>query len=381
MARVLSQAAANDFPRDVVFMLIALTSAGYLTVIVPIGFFLAIVLALGRLYHESEMAALQACGVGPMGLFRPIGVLGVAIVACLVWLAFFAIPTASTRAQTIRTEALRDAQFGALEPGRFRTFGGGNVVFYAERVDDNGILYNVNVFVDRTTERVVANQATEGAPTDSNEMVAPKEASNVGAAAPDEPPASRTETVNKLEVWVASRAEQRGAGQADQTFVLYDGYRYEGVPGEGEFRIIRFSEGGIPIQLSSIAGGKLKAGAKPTAELLASSQRADVAELHWRISTPVSALVLMLLAVPLARLRPRQGRFGKIGIAILIYFFYSRLLVTGKTWIETEVMPTWAGLWWVHGLAIAVAVWMLLRENPPGRPRMVLPPANAAAVS
>src|SRR6187551_2926880 len=128
LARVLSQAAANDFPREVVFALIALTSAGYLTVIVPIGFYLSIMLGLGRLYHESEMTAIQACGVGPVGLFRPIGLLGVAIAA------------------------LREAQFGALEPGRFRTFAAGKIVFYAERVDDNHILHNVNVFVDRTEE-------------------------------------------------------------------------------------------------------------------------------------------------------------------------------------------------------------------------------------
>src|SRR5687767_11107650 len=132
LARVLSQAAANDFPREVVMSLIALTSAGYLTVIVPIGFFLSIMLALGRLYHESEMAAIQSCGVGPVGLFRPIGLLGLGIAALLVWLSFWAIPEAAARAQQIRAEALREAQFGALEPGRFRTFGGGSVVFYAE---------------------------------------------------------------------------------------------------------------------------------------------------------------------------------------------------------------------------------------------------------
>ena len=119
--------------------------------------------------------------------------LGVAIAALLVWLSFWAIPEATARAQQIRVEALRDAQFGALEPGRFRTFGGGNIVFYAERVDDNRILHNVNVFVDRTEE-----PGSEG----------------------------------KMEIWVATRAEQRGAGQAEQTFMLYDGRRYEGVPGQ-----------------------------------------------------------------------------------------------------------------------------------------------------
>ncbi|HKS58613.1 MAG TPA: LPS export ABC transporter permease LptF [Steroidobacteraceae bacterium] len=329
LARVLSQAAANDFPREVVFTLIGLTSVGYLTVVVPVGFFLAIMLGLGRLYHESEMAAIQSCGVGPGGLFRPIGVLGLAVVALLVWLSFWAIPSASARAQQIRVEALRDAQFGALEPGRFRTFGGGNIVFYAERVDDNRVLHNVNVFVDRTDE-----PGSEG----------------------------------KMEIWVATRAEQRGAGQADQTFILYDGRRYEGVPGSGEFRVIQFAEGGIPIRLGDLTNAKSKAELKLTRDLLQSSDPADAAELQARISSPLLALVLMVLAVPLARLRPRQGRFGRIGIAILAYFVYSLVLDAARTWVEGGVVPVFIGIWWVHAIALCIGGWLLVRESPPGRP-------------
>lgn len=336
LARVLSQAAANDFPRDVVFTLIALTSAGYLTVVIPVGFFLAIMLGLGRLYHESEMAAIQSCGVGPVGLFRPIALLGVAIVALLVWLSFWAIPGAAARAQEIRVEALREAQFGALEPGRFRTFSGGNIVFYAERVDDNRVLYNVNVFVDRTEE-------------------------------PDRE--------GTMEIWVATRAEQRGAGQADQTFILYDGRRYEGVPGSGEFRVIQFAEGGIPIRLGELTNAKSKAELKPTRELLRSANPSDVAELQARISSPILALVLMVLAVPLARLRPRQGRFARIGIAILAYFLYSLLLDAARTWVEGGVVPEFVGIWWVHAIALCVGLWLLVRESPPGRPRAVAAPA------
>lgn len=368
LARVLSQAAANEFPRSVVFGLIALTSAGYLSVIVPIGFFLAIVLSLGRLYHESEMAALQACGVGPSGLFRPISALAFVIVVLLVWLSFFGIPAATSRAQAIRTEALREAQFGALEPGRFRTFGGGNIVFYAERVDANGILHNVNVFVDRGEPPVkgASKDATQGSSkTVTDKVPAVPEAKVDGVAVP------RVERGSQLEIWVASRAEQRGAGQADQTFVLYDGYRYEGVPGEGEFRMIRFSEGGIPIQLGGIANANTKVQMKPTAQLLNSSRVEDIAEMQWRLSTPLSVLVLMLLAVPLAKLRPRQGRFGKIGVAILVYFLYSRMLVSGRTWIETSAVPSYVGLWWVHGIALVAGVWMLFRDSPPGRPKLV----------
>lgn len=364
LARVLSQATANDFPREVVFALIGLTTAGYLSVIVPIGFFLAIMLALGRLYHESEMAAIQSCGVGPAGLFRPIAILSVVIVLLLAWLSFIAIPAASARAQAIRAEALRDAQFGLLEPGRFRTFGGGNVVFYAERVDDNGILHNVNVFVERPAgERDETRQGSGNASAKGQSGVNLK---NIAVPAPG------AEAESRFEIWVATRAEQRGAGQAEQTFVLYDGERYEGTPGGGEFRMIKFSEGGIPVRLGELTGRAQKADMKPTADLLQSSDVRDAAELHWRISTPVSALILMMIAVPLARLRPRQGRFGKIGIAILAYFLYFQLLVAARTWMEGGVLPGFLGLWWVHAIALCAAIWLLVRESPPGRARTVL---------
>lgn len=333
LSRVLSQAATNGFPREVVFSLIALTSTGYLPMVVPIGFFLAIMLALGRLYHESEMAAIQSGGIGPGGLYRPIAVLGVIVAALLAWLSFSVIPQSMSRVQEIREAALRNAQFGTLEPGRFRTFGGGNVVFYAERVDDNRVLHNVNVFVDR--------------------------------------PATDGKKENTFEIWVAARAQQRGAGQADQTFVLYDGRRYEGIPGEGEFVMVTFSEGGIPIRLGELRARSSSPQAKPASELFGSSVPADVAELEARLSAPVMVLILMLLAVPLSRLRPRQGRFGKLGMGILAYFIYALLLDAARTWIENGTLPATVGVWWVHAIAASLGIWMLARENPPGRAKLV----------
>jgi lipopolysaccharide export system permease protein len=333
LARVLSQAAANEFPQGVVLALIGLTSAGYLRVVVPIGFFLAIMLALGRLYHESEMAAMQSCGVGPAHLYKPITLLGVLIALLLVWLSFWAIPSAMSRAQEIRASAYRDAQLGMLEPGRFRTFGSGNVVFYAERVDDNGVLHNVHVFVDRSAE------AADGE--------------------------------GEIEVWVATRAEQRGAGQPEQLFVMYEGEMYQGVPGGGQFRIMEFSEAGFPISVNPSVGSSGKSEMKSSGELLRSNDPRDRAELQSRMSTPLLALILMVLAVPLARLRPRQGRFGRIGIAILVYFIYSLLLDASRAWVESETVPNYIGMWWVHGVALMLGLWMLARESPLRRAKRV----------
>jgi lipopolysaccharide export system permease protein len=317
LARVLGQAAAGGFPRNTILSLLALTSLQNLSVLVPIGLFLAIMLSLGRLYQESEMAAMQACGLGIARLYVPIGLFALGVVAFLAWLSFLGAPAAAARVQEIRTDAIRQAQFGSLEPGRFRSFAGGQIVFYAEAVDADGMLHNV--FVERHTG-------------------------------------------DKSEIVTAARAIQRGVGEADQTFILYDGERYEGQPGGGEFRIIRFAEHGIPIRLPGQEAAESRREQRPTLDLWRSQDLGDRAELHWRLSVPLMTFVLMLLAVPLAKLKPRQGRYGRMGLGILLYFAYANLLAAARVWIEKATIPDGLGMWWVHAGMVAGVVWLLSRE-------------------
>jgi lipopolysaccharide export system permease protein len=322
LARVLGQAAQSGFPASVVLSLIGLTTLQQLTVLLPVGLFLGIMLALGRLYHESEMTAIGACGVGPLALYRPLLLLALVVAGVLAMLSFRIVPAAGARAQQIRVEALRIAQFGALEPGRFRSFAGGDAVFYAERVDSSGQLHGV--FVQR----------------------------RVG---------------DRVELAVADRAEQRGAGQMEQEFVLYDGRRYEGVPGFPEWRIVEFREHGIPVRLPDLAAGKQQFELAPTRTLIGSDDNRARAELAWRAAVPVMALVLTALAVPLARLRPRQGRFARVAHAILAYFVYSNVLAAVRVWIEKGSAGGDFGLWWVHLLPLALAaalVWRALHPAP-----------------
>jgi len=321
-ARVLGQAAQNEFLGGVVLTLIGLTTLQQLTVLVPIGLFLGIVLALGRLYHESEMTAMAACGVGTASIYRPLLLLTLLIVALLAVLSYRIVPEAWVKSQDIRAEALRSAQFGALEPGRFRSFLSGDAVFYAEKVNRSGELFGV--FVQRHVN-------------------------------------------DRLEIAVAERAIQRGAGQAEQLFVLFDGRRYEGVPGTRNWRIVEFKEHGIPIRLPELKTKKDKEELKSTSALLESDKPGDKAELAWRTAVPIMALVLMVLAVPLAKLRPRQGRFARIGLAVLAYFFYSNLLSAVRVWIQKDAPGGQFGLWWVHMLPLLLAAWLVWRDERPGR--------------
>jgi lipopolysaccharide export system permease protein len=321
LSRVLGRAASDEYGRHVVFDLIALGAIMNLSVIVPVGLLLAIVLALGRLYHDSEMTALQGCGYAPSRTLGPLSGFAVLIAAGLTWLAFVQVPRADQQAQLLRQSAVKEAQFGQLDAGRFRSFlsGGGDGVFYAERVDEEGVLHNVFV---------------------------------------------RRETAGRIELALADTATYSKAAADGTHFVtLYNGRRYEGVPGQNDFRVIEFREHGIPVITPEESVGTAQdPDTKPTSELWGSSSPVDIAQLQFRASSPIMALVLTLIAVPLSRLRPRQGRYARVGFAIIVYFVYSNLLSASKVWVEKGTLPPAIGVWWVHILLLAFGTYLVLRE-------------------
>jgi lipopolysaccharide export system permease protein len=318
LSRVLGQAADNQYGRGVVFDLIALGAIMNLSVIVPVGLLLAVVLTLGRMYHDSEMAALQACGFGPARLLAPLFCFTAIIALGLGWLAFVQVPRADSQVQALRNSAIKEAQFGQLDAGRFRAFSGGDAVFYAERVDQEGVLHNV--FVQR-------------------------------------------ESAGRFEVALADTATYtKTSSGAMHLVTLFNGRRYEGVPGQDDFRVIEFREHGIPIATPEDVRGSLDPDTKPTRLLWGSSDPSDIAQLQFRASTPLMALVLTLVAVPLSKLRPRQGRYARVGFAIIVYFVYSNLLSASKIWLEKSDLPPAIGVWWVHAAALALGLYLVMRD-------------------
>ena len=312
LAKVLQRAAENQFPKSVVLELIWLGALTNLTVIVPVGLLLGVVLAYGRLYHDSEMAAALACGVGRSTLYGPVTVLTVGITLMMTVLTLFIEPNAIAKSLSLRKTAVQAGQFAPILPGRFRTFGSSDAVVYAEGTDDNGNL--TNVFVERNRDGIV-------------------------------------------EVALAQRARHAvGPDGMTHTITLYDGERFEGIPGSAKFRMMRFTENTIPVEVPKLSDAITSLEAEPTVALLASSDRDKRAELHWRMAIPVMCIVLTLVAVPLSRLRPREGRYARFLHAVLIYFVYVTLLSAAKVWIARGKVPEPLGLWWVHLVVMALAL-------------------------
>jgi lipopolysaccharide export system permease protein len=313
VAGVLERAAVNQYPKGVVLELISLGALQNLSLLVPFGLLLAVVFAFGRLYHDSEMAAALACGIGPGRIYAPVGLLAVMVAAGLAWITLGLAPEATARALSLRNAAVRAGQFAPIAAGKFRTFSGGSAVVYAQNVNKDGTLGNV--FVERNRGPVV-------------------------------------------EVALAQRARLSVSPDGStHTITLYDGDRYEGQPGSAEFRIVHFGEHTIPVQVPVVSDVIKNLEAQPSRSLWESRDPNKRAELHWRVAMPVSCIVLTLLAVPLARLRPRQGRYSRVWLAVVIYFLYQNLINIGKVWISRGSVPEVVGLWWTHG---AVALLSLV---------------------
>lgn len=319
-ARVLGDVAKDRLPKDAVFQVIGLTALEYLTIVVPISLFLSIMLALGRLYRDSEMPAMMACRVGPGSVYRPVTWLVLPLALVVAWLAMDMGPKALRAVERIGMEARRQADLASIEPGKFTSAGTDGAIVYAENVTEAGMVENV--FLQKRYDS------------------------------------------GQVEVVIAESGEQRETADPDtRFFVLYDGSRYEGVPGTTEFRVMQFGEHGIPYQLPSVEEPEPEPQEMSTAELFMPQTDLEAAELHWRIGVPLSTIILAILAVPLSRTQPRQGRYGKIAVGLLVFIIYFNLLSAGKAWLEQGTVPVAVGLWWVHGLMLALALMLLAVQN------------------
>ena len=318
LADILGDAAANTLPRDAVLAIFGLTALRNLTWLTPITLFLGITLALARLNRDGEMAALSACGVGGSRLLVPIGAFTLLLAIALAWLVFEATPSASRRIEEIRFSAQQNIELTAIEPGKFTTPDSGDTVLYAREVVGDELR---DVFL-------------------------------------------QTQQDDRVSVVLA----QRGRRVVDEStgnlsFVLYNSRLYEGVPGESNFLVVEFDEQLVPIRPHDEDEFVQAVAAKPTRDLLGSRALADRAELHWRASWPLSLFVLALLAVPLSRTSPREGRYARLGIALFVYVIYVDLLSITRLWVERGVVTDAVGMWWVHAVVGLFGLWMLARES------------------
>lgn len=320
-AFVLGRAADGQVPASVVPALLGLSLRGNLNIILPFAVLLGTVVGLGRLYHESEIAAAQACGAGNGLLFGAAGAVTALAAALAAWMAFVDAPVAAREVVALRTAALRTAVTRGLVPGEFRSLGQGTTLHFRARGADSGLR---GVFLQRDLP-----------------------AGADGAA--------------RMQLVLADTARYvLSADESHYLIDLTDGHSYEGVPGRGDWRVVAFRQQfvRIPVPQASLPG-RPRVDVLGTRELVGATDPRRLAELHWRLAWVLNVIVLGLLAVPLARLQPRQGRHARVPWAVLLFAVYAGMLTAGRNLVERGDVPMWLGLWWVHLAALVLGLSML----------------------
>jgi lipopolysaccharide export system permease protein len=152
---------------------------------------------------------------------------------------------------------------------------------------------------------------------------------------------------------------------------LNDGFRVEGRLGSDDWRLMRFQRNDVrlPDNRAETSGTGARR-AVPTSALWGSDDPIQRAELQWRFAAPVSILLLVLLGLPLAKSDPREPRYARLLIAVLVYLVYANCLAIGRNAIGQERIAALPGLWWVYVPTFAIALWLIWRSQQLRAPRV-----------
>jgi lipopolysaccharide export system permease protein len=317
---LMSKIARGKVPATLLLSQLGLRLVDVLPLLLPLALFLGVLLAYSRLYRDSEMAVLGSAGLGPRQLMRPLLVLALPV-ALLVGAVSLWLSPASLRASVAMIEsANRSLLMAGLEPGRFIELPGRHsVVYFGEMSDDGSEFGRLFVHAERDG-RIDLVTARAG------------------------------------HLFLESIGEERFLS-------LTDGFRIEGVVGQDDFRMMRFARNDIRVPDSEPATVGRHELLLDSRALLAAAEPPLRAELHWRLGAPLAALALALLALPLARTPPRGARYGRLLLALLAYIVYLNCLALGRILLANGTLPTVLGLWWAHLPVLAIALWLLWRDD------------------
>jgi len=316
--RILARAAGGAVAPEGVLPLLGFAMLFYLNILLSVAPFLTVLLTLSRWYRDSEMIVWFTSGQSLASCLRPILMFAAPFLVAIVLLSVFLSPWAEQRRLEYERQLESRDEIGLITPGIFREFPRANLVVFVDSINP----------LDSTIRNVFLHSVDEK-----------QDATTVAAR-------------GKLEI----------AENGDRFVVLEDGRRYEGKAGTAEFRVVEFERLGRRIEPAEMRALPVSTKAIPTTTLLLLNDRVERAELFWRISVPISALVLTLLAVPLSYVNPRVGRSANLLAAAFLYMLYSNCLNIVQSLIAQGKLDFWVGLFIPHAIALVV-VFLLFRHQ------------------
>jgi lipopolysaccharide export system permease protein len=321
LIRLLKEVSLGELSATLLFKVLGLEMLRFLARLVPPAFFFAVLYSVGRMYQDSEITALEACGVGRTRLYRAILIATLPAILLVGWLSMAVAPWSANLINDLLTEQRGQAsELAGISPGKFNEYSQGELIFYVESIAKK----------ERRMQNLFLQHRKDG----------------------------------KVSLISAARGYQKvDATSGVRYLVLEDGYRYQGLSGIANYTISEFALYAVRIQNAAPTLAKKPWQGLSSLTLVASDYIRDKTEFQVRLSQILALLVVALLAVPLSHSGPRQGPYGRLVLAIVIYTVYLSLQGTSEKWMANGVTPTWLGIWWIHLAMACIALILLIPDT------------------
>lgn len=329
LIKILGQAAGGKIASADVVAMLGFAALSYSPYILILTGFISVLLVITRSYQDSEMVVWFASGLGLTRWIKPVLSFGIPVVILTGLLSFVATPWANGKSAEFRQRFAQRSDISRVSPGRFQESASSDRVFFVEGVSGEDVKVR-NVFVNTRK------------PNGQTSVVVAKEGT--------------------MEV------DRNG----DKFLVMHQGRRYDGVPTQSDFQMMEFERYGVLVARQSAAAvGDTTARALPTSALVANPTNPNLGELLWRIATPIMALLLMLLAIPLGFVNPRAGRSANLLIALMLAVVYSNMISVIRVAVIQGKVSFSVGSWVVHVVVALIALCLYtwrIKVNSPYHP-------------
>ena len=316
----LRQASEGDIPINSVFVLVLLKMITVLDILVPLVLYISMLLVMGRWIRDNELTVISACGVGMRQFLRPVMILFLVVGSMVAMFALYLSPLSEEIAQAKQFEYRNRTDVLGILPGVFTETRNGAGVYFVERYDKATDTYR-DIFV------------YNGSEDEEGVVVA-----TIGFRTVDEE-------------------------SNDDFLILKNGTQYRGAAGAVEYGVLDFETYALRLKKRASEKYTLPVKAMRTVDLLADDHRTATGELHWRVSKVAMLPVLMIFALAFSSIRYRKARFPGMVAALLVYFIYSNMLGFAIAMIRKGTLSPHIGLWVVHIVFLAVAIYFFYRRD------------------
>jgi lipopolysaccharide export system permease protein len=313
-ARYLEDAVTQTLGLVLILELILLKTIIAMEVLLPIAFYAAIIVALGRMHRDQEIIVLQSAGINETRIVKTVLTLAIPVGLLVGLLSMYGRPWAYDTIYRIDNSASTELDVDRYQSGRF--YGNetsGRIIYIKNKSNADKTLEGVFHYIrkDEQSDIILAHQGYQ---------------------------------------------VRTGDFQPPQLHLI-DGSMYRiGRPNARE-SIIHFSRFVFMPDTNKVMDYQRKAA--PTLQLSKSTDSRDIAEFQWRISRAVATILLALVAIPLSRAAPRQGKGEKIIAAAVMFAIYYNLNGLAQTWVEQGIVGRVPGVWWLHILMLLLVTWVL----------------------